>query len=191
MPVYPSSQMYNPQSGDNPIISGLKSVGRALGWNDPNAVMGVGVPMGAPTSLAGEATAAAVPTMETVGQEALPQVNPSANDVEGLVNGMKARLNQVPTAANKYVMPTSASTSAEGGNSTFDMINPATQSKMEEMYQQANPVFKQLQQQGVFGTPEGRNIWLGGSSTQPSPSTMQQNYMNQRNQKVLAGLKNQ
>lgn len=152
--------MYNPQSGDNPIISGLKSVGRALGWNDPNAVMGVGVPMGAPTSLAGEATAAAVPTMETVGQEALPQVNPSSDAVEGLVNGMKARLNQVPTSTSKYVMPTAASTAAEGGNSTFDMINPATQSKMEEMYQAANPAFQAQVKAGVFGTPAGRTNWI-------------------------------
>ena len=154
----PSSQMYTPQASDSPWVAGLKRVGSALGWNDPNAVMGVGVPMGAPTSLAGEATAAAVPSMETVGQEAIPQATPSSDAVEGLVNGMKARLNQIPSSTKGYVMPTSA-TPSPVGNSTFDVLNPATQAKIEEMYQAANPVFKQLTKEGVMGTPEGRTTF--------------------------------
>lgn len=151
--------MYTPQAGDSPWVAGLKRVGSALGWNDPNAVMGVGVPMGAPTSLAGEATAAAVPSMETVAATELPQATPSSDAVEGLVNGMKARLNQIPSSTKGYVMPTSA-TPSPIGNSTFDIFNPATQAKIEEMYQAANPAFKEQVKAGVFGPQAGRTNWI-------------------------------
>lgn len=104
MPVIAQPTLYNPSSGDSPLISGLKSVGRMLGWNDPNAVMGVGVP--------------------TPASEAAPALS-----------------------ALKMMSPEATQLATQ---SASDVINPATASQMERMYQQASPTFKGMQNAGAF-----------------------------------------
>jgi hypothetical protein len=86
-----------------------------------------------------------------------PQVQPTGSDVDALTGLMKYNLAKVPTAASKMPMTAGQGmgTSAAGAN---DLIgNPDSLRMMDKMYQQANPTFRALQEQGLFSGPRMTN----------------------------------
>lgn len=112
----------------------------------------------APAEAAGSLMQVAGPTMDLVEPASVAQSLPSMGDTDALIGQMKYNLAKIPNSASAAVQGLNSAagageamgTSAAGAN---DLMNPGALGRMDDMYQQANPVFKQLQQQGLFSGP--------------------------------------
>ncbi len=118
------------------------------------AIPGAGILAGL-KSLISPAAEAAPSALETaansirvVHPQPVPQVPISNSDADALEGLLKYGLAKAPNAAPKMVSTGEAmGTSAQGAN---DMLHPSALNMMDKMYQQANPVFKGLQDAGAF-----------------------------------------
>jgi hypothetical protein len=96
------------------------------------------------------------------------QMMPTGGDVDALTGALKyglakvpqARALQAPVQGLARAVP-SASESMAATQSARDLLNPTSGARMNQMYQEANPVFRGLEDAGTFAGP--RNIQL------PSP----------------------
>lgn len=78
------------------------------------------------------------------GARGIPQVMPTARDAVEMLKRLQGGLTKVPTSARQLIESTPVNQSVK------DLMHPSAQAVQERMFQQANPIFRQMQEQGLF-----------------------------------------
>ena len=94
--------------------------------------------------LRGLAGLARHPSMSALEDAPVEQLMPSMDDIGGMLGQLGKGLANAPTSLANTMRRV-----VQGGSAS-DIMNPRSQETMGRMFKEANPVFKQLQQQGMF-----------------------------------------
>lgn len=118
----------------------------------------------------GEAAGPTMDLIESAPWQSVKQAMPSSSDVDALTGALKYGLAKIPSGVRSALSGLTTSGAPAAGavpNSVSDLMNPGSQDMMQQMYQEANPVFKAMKDAGAFSG--NRTVGAGGDGL---PSVM-------------------